>query len=160
MPLDVSRRLFISSCGFSAVEQARYWSTAGEKSTKRALNIVASSFIQIRWSAWNSSLYCGLFVSLPCLRGDSWRLIVGTGHICDVLLSYCTCGLFFVCRGVLYAAAASCTLLSLFRPSNNTRLMVPSWCFATVAAVAGEALLCGAPSVSASLAFHHRLIQL
>ena len=113
MPLEVSRRPFISSCGFSAVEQARYWSTAGEKSTKRALNIAASSFPQIRWSALNSSLYYGLFVSLPCLRGDSWRLIVGTGHICDVLLSYCTGCLISVCRGVLYAAAASCALLSL-----------------------------------------------
>ena len=150
MPLEVSRRLFISSCGFSAVEQACYWSTAGEKSTKRVLNIAASSFLQIRWSAMNSSLY----------YGDSWRLIVGTGHICDVLLFYCIGGLIFVCRGVLYAAAASCTLLSLFRPSNTTRPMVPSWFFATVADVAGEALFCGAPPVPASLAFHDRLIQL
>ena len=89
-------------------------------------------------------------LEVDCWHGSYMRRVALLLYLWSLV---CICG-------VLYAAAASCTLLSLFRPSNNTRLMVPSCFFATVAAVAGEALLYGAPPVSVSFAFHHRLIQL
>ena len=69
----------------------------------------------------NSSSYYGLFVSLPCLRGESWRLFVAR-------VIYATCCSPIVLVVSFSCVVASCTLVRrlvrcclLFCPSNNLR---------------------------------------